>query len=85
MGILAKLDRQDAVRSSAIQAVPAWKEVAEHIRTGDDGNRGRVYFRRCGERLEVVVHYKKDDKEQRRLLRGLAGRGPCEPLGGKAA
>lgn len=50
-----------------------WLEVRRHINTGCD-NRGRVYCRKSSQEhaFDVVVHWKKDKKDQEKIFAKLA-------------
>ena len=52
-----------------------WVELSKHLKTGRDV-RGRIYLRRsskdCLHSFDVVLHWKKNDKQQARLLDKLA-------------
>jgi hypothetical protein len=49
-----------------------WKEVMKHVSTGSD-TRGRVYCRTSpnDHSFDVVLHWKKDSKEQQKFLNSL--------------
>lgn len=50
-----------------------WLEVRKHINTGND-NRGRVYCRKSKKthNFDVIIHWKKDNKDQEKILKKLA-------------
>jgi chaperonin cofactor prefoldin len=59
-----------------------WLEVDEHISTGGNGPRGRLYLRKrgdeCAWKFDVVVSWKQDDKKQNQLIRQLMTMSPFE-------
>lgn len=74
--ILNKLNTKNEVKFKSLSGVAGkagWKELVEHISTGKD-SRGRVYFRDSNflHTYDVVVHWKKDNKEQSKTLSKLA-------------
>ena len=56
-----------------------WLELRKHINTGDD-KRGRIYCRKSSRShsFDVVVHWKKDDKDQQRTFTRMARLEPFE-------
>jgi hypothetical protein len=74
--ILNKLNANKEVKFKSLNGLAGkagWKELVEHISTGND-SRGRVYFRESNflHTYDVVVHWKKDNKEQSKTLSKLA-------------
>ena len=56
-----------------------WLELRKHINTGQD-DRGRIYCRRSNRNhaFDVVIHWKKNDKDQEKLFKKLANYPPFE-------
>jgi len=56
-----------------------WLELRKHINTGSD-DRGRIYCRRSnkGHNYDVILHWKKNDKDQQKIFRKLASYEPFE-------
>ena len=56
-----------------------WLELRKHISTGND-KRGRIYCRKSskGHNFDIVIHWKKDDKDQKRAFTRLANLEPFE-------
>lgn len=74
--ILDRLNCNNEVKFKSLNGLAGkagWKELVEHISTGND-SRGRVYFRESKflHTFDVVVHWKKDNKEQSKTLSRLA-------------
>ena len=79
--VLKRLEQKENIPATSLNTVaPGWKEVKEHIHTGQNhsgSDMGRIYYRvdrADGNRLFVVVHHKQDDKEQQRFFERLAKR-----------
>lgn len=69
--------RYRAVTCREVKESDGLREVCDHFATGDPdaGPMGRVYFRSLPDgRKFVLIHKKKDGKEQRRTWRRFAGR-----------
>jgi hypothetical protein len=73
--MLEQLQNREDVSAKRIAAADGWREVNQHINTGNStgsADMGRVYFRKIeNDRLSVVIHCKKDDREQSRLFEKL--------------
>lgn len=64
---------------SGLAGKAGWLELRKHINTGTD-NRGRVYCRRSKNQhnFDVIVHWKKNDKDQEQIFKKLANYQPFE-------
>lgn len=74
--ILGKLNSGERCELEKVKGVAGnagWLELRKHISTGTD-KRGRVYCRPSNKkhRFDVIIHWKKDDKEQAQLFKKLA-------------
>lgn len=74
--LLASLNSGDGLPMEKLKGVAGkvgWLEVRQHINTGND-NRGRVYCRKSSKAhaFDVVVHWKKDKKDQEKMFAKLA-------------
>ena len=56
-----------------------WLELRKHVQTGVD-RRGRIYCRKSSKshKFDVVIHWKKDDKDQKRTFTRIANLEPFE-------
>ena len=77
--VLTRLDNKENIPANVLTTIASgWKEVKEHIHTGRNhggSDMGRIYYRIDKvdkKKLYVVVHHKRDDKEQRRFFEKLA-------------
>ena len=75
--VLYNLENEDTVQKKTIKGIAAksgWKEVDRHINSGAD-DRGRIYVRssKFSHRYDVVIHWKRDERDQIRLFKSLAG------------
>jgi hypothetical protein len=64
--VLFRLELKADLTAKPLKGKKGWWEVAS-IATGDPsaGNMGRIYYRTAGDRIDVSIHRKKDDSEQR--------------------
>lgn len=74
--LLGQLNKDASINFKSLQGLASkvgWKEAQEHIGTGSD-SRGRLYFRRSKYEhfYDVVLHWKKNDVEQNRVVKKLA-------------
>jgi hypothetical protein len=74
--LLGQLNQNENIMFKSLHGLASkagWKEVQEHIGTGKD-SRGRLYFRRSKHEhfYDVVLHWKKNDVEQDRVITKLA-------------
>lgn len=71
--ILKSLNNKESLPSKNISTAGGWFEIQEHIGTGQS-KMGRVYFKKQKSgRLAVVIHHKKDNKEQNRYFKNTLG------------
>ena len=80
--VLIRLNNGDQLRLERLNGIAGrvgWCELRMHINTGSD-NRGRIYCRKSQKRhlYDVILHWKKDNKEQNRILKKLATYQPFE-------
>jgi len=78
--LLVELNSGNEVAMERLKGVAGksgWLEVRRHINTGDD-SRGRLYCRRSSKKqtFDVVMHWKKDKKDQERVFARLASYPP---------
>ena len=78
--VLKKLDEGEGFPLTKLNNLAGklgWHELKKHINTGAD-DRGRIYCRRSCKKHEfdVILHWKKNDKDQQKVFRKLASYEP---------
>jgi len=79
---LGKLNSGEDLSLEKLSGLPGkagWMELKKHINTGKD-NRGRLYCRRSKRthNFDVVIHWKKNEKDQQKVYKRLANYTPFE-------
>jgi len=80
--LLNKLNTGQSLKLEKVNGLAGragWLELRKHINTGQD-DRGRIYCRRANKNhnFDVVIHWKKNDKDQEKLFKKLANYPPFE-------
>ncbi len=82
--LLRQLESGQDVPSRTVSNARTWREVNKHIRTGNtsgNANMGRIYLKKESDRkLSVVIHHKRNESEQSRLINKLRDANFFRPL-----